>query len=56
MCGYSQIQGTRPKRENYGANLPRTFNKTLDLVPWIGEKPYTQMLILYFSNNLDIFY
>jgi hypothetical protein len=41
--------------ENYAANLSRTFNKNLDLVPWIGEKPYTQMLIWYFSNNLNIY-
>ena len=31
------------------------FNKNMDLVPWIGEYPYTQMLIWNFSYNLDIY-
>ena len=31
-------RGQGPKKmENYGTNLSRTFNKNLDLVPWIGE-------------------
>ena len=56
MYRYSQIQGTRSKKmKNYGTNLSRTFNNNLDLIPWIGEQPYTQMLIWYFSNNLDIY-
>ena len=33
------------KMKNYGTNLSRTFNKNLDLVPWIGEEPFNQMLI-----------
>ena len=38
MYGYTQIQGTRSKKmEKYGKNLSRTFNKNLDIVPWIGE-------------------
>ena len=49
-------RGQGPKKiDNYGTNLSRTFNKNLDLVPWIGEYSYTQMLILYFSYNLDIY-
>jgi hypothetical protein len=49
--------GQCPKEiENYGTNLSHTSSKNLDLVPRIGEKPYTQMLILYFSNNLDIYH
>ena len=49
-------RGQGPKKiENYGTNMSRTLNKNLDLVPWIGEKSYTQMLIWYFSNNLDIY-
>ena len=31
------------------------FQQEYDLFPWIGEQPYIQMLILYFSNNLDIY-
>ena len=31
-------RGQGPKKmENYKTNLSRTFNKNLDLVPWIGE-------------------
>ena len=31
-------RGQGPKKiEKYGTNLSRTFNKNLDLVPWIGE-------------------
>ena len=49
-------RGQGPKKmENYWTKLSRTFNTNLDLVPWIGEEPYTQMLIWYFSNNLDIY-
>ena len=49
-------RGQGPKKmENYGTNLSLTFNKNLDLVPWIGEKPYIQMLIGYFSNNLYLY-
>ena len=49
-------RGQDPKKmENYGTNLSRTFDKNLDLIPWIGELPYVQMLIWYFSNNLDIY-
>ena len=42
-------------KENYGTNPSRTFNKNLDLVLWIVEYPYTQMLVWYFSNHLDIY-
>ena len=56
MYGYTQIQGTRSKKmEKYRKNLSRTFKKNLDIVPWIGEYPYTQMLIWYFSNNFAIY-
>ena len=49
-------RGQCPKKiDNYGTNVSHTFNKNLDLVPWIGEYPYTPMLIWYFSNNLDIY-
>ena len=47
----SRGQGLK-KMEIYGTNMPCTFNKNLDLVPWIGELPYTQMLILYFPTIL----
>ena len=30
-------RGQGPFLENYGTNLSLTFNKNLDLVPWIGE-------------------
>ena len=31
-------RGHGPKKmENYETNMSRTFNKNLDLVPWIGE-------------------
>ena len=31
-------RGQGPKKmENYGTNLPRNFNKNLDIVPWIEE-------------------
>ena len=56
MYGYSQIQGTRSKKDKeLRTNLSLTFNKNLDLVPWIGLYSYIQMLIWYFSNNLDIY-
>ena len=46
-------RGQGPKKiENYGTNLSCTFNKNLDLVPLIREKPYTQMLIWYFPTIL----
>ena len=36
--GILKSRGQGPKKmENYGTNLSRTFNKNLDLVPWIGE-------------------
>ena len=40
----------------YGTGLSRCSQSFLDLVPWICEYPYIQMLIWYFSNNLDIYY
>ena len=27
----------------------------LDLVPWIGEQRYIEMLVLHFSNNPEIY-
>ena len=49
-------RGQGPKKmKNNRTNLSCTFNNNLDLVPWIGEEPYIQMLIWYFSNNLDIY-
>ena len=42
-------------KETNGTNLSPTFNKNQDLVPWIGEQPYVEMLVLHFSNNPDIY-
>ena len=41
--------------ENYGTNLHPTFNKNQDLVPWIGEQQYFEMLVQHFSNNSDTY-
>ena len=40
--------------ENYGKNLSPTFNKNQDLVAWIGEQQYNEMLVRHLSNNSDI--
>ena len=40
--------------ENYGTKLSPTFNKNEDLVNWIGEQQYIEMLVWHFSNNHDI--
>ena len=43
------------KMESYGANLSPTFNKNQDLVPWIGEQQYFEMLVRHFSIDFDIY-
>ena len=56
MYGYSQIQGTRFTKDGKlrDKSVP-FFQQESGPVPWIGELTYTQMLIWYFSNNLDIY-
>ena len=39
----------------YGTDLSRSSPSFLDLVPWLWEWPYIQMLVWYFSNNLDVY-
>ena len=54
--GIIKTMGKGPKKmETYRTNLSRTFNKILDLVPWIGEQLYTQIWIWYFPNIFDIY-
>ena len=49
-----QSRGQGPeKMENYGTNISPSFNKNQDLVPWIGEQQYIEMLLLLFANNPD---
>ena len=49
MYGYSQIQGTRSKKD---------VEQRDKSVPYFQQEsgPYIQMLTWYFSNNLDIYY
>ena len=35
-------------------NLSPTFNQYQDLVRWIGEQQYFEMLIRHFSNNPNV--
>ena len=40
----------------YMESVAPYFTIFLKIVPWIWEKPYIQMFIWYFSNNLDIYH
>ena len=41
-----QSRGKGPKKKkNYGTNMFPTFNKNQDLLPWIGEQRYIEMLV-----------
>ena len=39
--------------ENYETNMSPTFNKNLDINPWIGGQQCFEMSVWYFSNNPD---
>ena len=54
VYGYSPIQGT-DSCWKYGTDLSCSSPSVFDIVPWIWQYPYIQMLIWYFSNNLDIY-
>ena len=43
------------KMENYGTNLPPTFNKNQDLVPWLKEQQSFEILVKHFSIDPDIY-
>ena len=53
---FLQSRGQGPKKmENYGANLSPTFIKNYDVVTWIGEQQYLEMLVRHFSIDSDIY-
>ena len=53
---FLQFRGQGPDScWKYMTDLSRSSPSFLDFVPWIWEWPYIQMLIWYFSNNLDIY-
>ena len=54
MYGYSQIQGTRSKKDGELRDKSVPYFQQ-ESVPWIGQWRYTKILIWYFSNNLDIY-
>ena len=49
----SRGQGHK-KMQNYETNLSPAFNNIQDLVPWIREQQYLEMLVGHFSIDPDI--
>ena len=41
----------RKKSKNYGTNLPPTFNMNQDLVPWIGEEQFIEIMFWHFVQE-----